>query len=81
MMKGPGKVYAKHRGAIVKIKESPGMLRVSLGLMNMLRRKLYVAMHPEMTHSKIKTLSEMTAEEVAEIEQRYGAKVKTHGQG
>jgi hypothetical protein len=53
-----------------------GKATVSLGYMNRLRRMLRVANDPLRQNGKVKSLADMTPEERAAIEARYGAKIK-----
>jgi hypothetical protein len=53
-----------------------GSATVTVGYMNRLRRHLYAVNRPEMANGSVKTLADMTPEERAAIEARYGAKIK-----
>jgi hypothetical protein len=52
-----------------------GKATVTMGYMNKLKRRFYVAIDPRKQNSAVRTLADMTPEERAAIEARYGAKI------
>ena len=72
---GPGTRKTKRQGAVVYIRENRKTARVSLGFMNILRQKLWWANQPSV-NAPVRTLADMTPEEKAALELRYGAKIK-----